>query len=253
MIFAPCHPQNTIKIRKALYTESRPAISMSPLLYQILLFFLTATKIMSEEQRINVCKTSVNQIYTMLRTAPQQWRSYLPLARSVVAHIDATTLMQQPARHTEQIWLIEGLQRLALGDPDNGEVPDISNWCTTQWMIIFQRQPQNVAALRGLGRAWLARAQPALTRIHRIEGSSSSSGGSSQWSVPSFSASEDERQYGVAVAEAERRSGTADYVEARGFLQPAAEHLERAVAAATAQRVLSGDLLAVVRRFSLSK
>lgn len=219
-------------------------VSMRPLLYQFILFFLTVTKVMNEEQRINVCKTSVSQIYTMLRSSPQEWRKYLNLARSVIAHIDTTTFMIQPSRITEQTWMIAGLQRLAFAD--NGEVLDIAAWCARQWSVIYQRDPHNVAALRGIGQAWLARAQPALSRIHQIDGSSSSSGGSSQWSAPSITSSEDERQNLAMTAEAERRSGTADYVEARGYLQPAIEYLERAVAAAPAQRALSGDLLVMV-------
>ncbi|KAK5124226.1 hypothetical protein LTR85_001929 [Meristemomyces frigidus] len=197
---------------------------------------------MNEEQRINVCKTSVAQINNVLRTSPQQWRTYLNLARSVIAHLDATTLMQQPSRATEQAWIIAALQRLAFADPDNGEVEDIAVWCARQWQILLQRDTQNVAALRGMGEAWLARAQPALSRIHRMDGSDSS-GGSSQWSAPSITSTEDERQNTAATTEAERRCGTADYVEARGFLQPAVEYLERAVAAAPAQQALSGDLL----------
>ncbi|KAK3111947.1 hypothetical protein LTR53_012298 [Teratosphaeriaceae sp. CCFEE 6253] len=206
---------------------------------------------MNEDQRISVCKTGVSQIYTMLHTAPHEWRNYLNLGRSIMAHIDNTTFMQQPRRTAEQSWLITGLQRLALTDNDNGEVPDISNWCTRQWMIVFQREPQNVEPLRGIGRAWLARAQPALTRIHRVDGSSSS-GGSSQWSAPSINSCEDERQSAAAVVEAERRSGTSDYVEARGFLQPATEYLARAIVAATAQRTLSGDLLALAAEAYMS-
>ncbi|KAK1072759.1 hypothetical protein LTR12_016030 [Friedmanniomyces endolithicus] len=207
---------------------------------------------MSEEQRIAVCKTSVDQIYTMLRASPQTWRNYLALARSVIAHIDNTSFMQQPRRTAEQSWLIGGLQRLALIDNGNAEVPDISNWCTRQWATVLQREPQNVEALRGLGSAWLSRAQPALLRIHYVDGSSSSSGGSSQWCAPSINSIDDERQAALAVREAERRSGTADYVEAKGFLQPATEYLERAIAAATAQRVLSGDLLATAAEAYMS-
>lgn len=202
---------------------------------------------MNEEQRINVCKTSVAQIYTVLRSFPQQWLSYLTLARSVIAHLDTTTFMRQTSRTTEQAWIIAALQRLAFADPDNGEVHDISAWCARQWQIILQTEAQNVAALRGIGEAWLSRAQPALSRIHRVDGSSSS-GGSSQLSAPPLNSVEDERQNSAACFEAERRSGTADYVEARGYLQPAVEYLERAVAAASAQQVISGDLLAKVRR-----
>lgn len=201
---------------------------------------------MNEEQRINVCKTSLNQIWGMLRTSPQNWRSYVTLARSVIAHLDATTFMQQPSRTSEQVWMIAGLQRLATVDAEGGGITDISAWCSRQWLVIFQRDPQNVAALRGIGESWLARAQPVLARIHRADGSSSSSNGSSQRSGNRMSSSEEERQSAAATADAERRSGTQDYVEAQGLLQPATEYLERAVTAARAQGGLSGDLLATV-------
>lgn len=201
---------------------------------------------MNEEQRINVCKSCLNQIYTMLRSAPQNWRPYVNLARSVITHLDATSFIQQESRTTEQIWMITGLQRFAEADIDNGGVPDVASWCARQWMTIYQREPHNIPALRGIGQSWLSRAQPILARIHRVDGSSSSSGGSSQPSALSQRSSDEERQAAAATVEAERRAGTEDYVEARGILQPATEYLERAVAAATAQGVLSGDLLTTV-------
>lgn len=182
----------------------------------------------------------------MLRSSPQNWRNYVTLARSVIAHLDATTFMQRPSRTSEQTWMIAGLQRLASIDTEGGGVPDIQAWCSRQWLLIIQRDPQNIAALRGIGQAWLSRAQPVLARIHRADGSSSSSNGSSQRSARATSSSEEERQSAAATAEAERRAGTQDYVEAQGLLQPATEYLERAVAAATEQRALSGDLLVTV-------
>lgn len=212
-----------------------------------IIIFLLGVRAMNEDERINLCKTSVNRIITMLGTSPQDWRSYLPLARSVMGHIDTTTFIREPSRTSEQSWMIAGLQRLAYADIDNGEVRDIADWCTRQWTTIYQRDSQNIAALKGIGQAWLSRAQPALTRIHLLDSSLSSSGGSSSWSVPSITSSEDERQNAAAVADAERRAGTEDYVEARGFLLPSVEYFERAVAAALAQQTLSGDLLTTVR------
>ncbi|KAK3713216.1 hypothetical protein LTR37_008649 [Vermiconidia calcicola] len=207
---------------------------------------------MNEEQRINICKTGLNQIYSMLRSSPQNWRDYVQLARSVIAHLDQTTFMMQASRTTEQAWMVSGLQRLASSDTDNGGIPDLAAWCSQQWMIIYQRDAQNVAASRGIGQGYIAHAQPVLARIHRADASSSSSGGSSQQSARSLSASEDERQSIVATAEAEKRAGTQDYVEARSLLQPATEYFERAVAAATEQRVLSGDLLATTAEAYMS-
>lgn len=211
-------------------------------------------QIMNEEQRIAVCKTGLERMYAMLRNSPQDWRNFISLGRSVIQHLDATTFMQQASRTTEQTWMIAGLQRLAFADAENGGVPDIAAWCSRQWLVIFQSDQSNVAALRGIGQAWLSRAQPTLVRIQRTDSSSSSSGsqrsGSQTQRSPSSRAAgtsaEQERQAAATAKEGERKAGTADYVEARGFLQPATEYLDRAVAAASSQRVLSGDLLATV-------
>lgn len=192
---------------------------------------------MEEEQRITVCKTSLNRVYEMLKASPQSWRNYLGLARTIMTHLASTSFMQQPNRVQEQVWIIAGLQRLAYMDADNGAVTDIAAWCSRHWLVIYQRDPQNLAALRGLGQAWLSRAQPALARIHRSDGSptSTTSAGSSQRSI---------RSGGSSDEQAEKRSGTADYVEARGYLQPATEYFEKAVGSATMQRAVSGALLA---------
>lgn len=189
---------------------------------------------MSEEQRIGACKNATNQIYNMLRSSPQQWRNFLGLARAIIAQMDSTTFMQEPTRTSEQVPIVAALQIIAFKDVDNGAVVDIASWCSRQWLALLQRDARNLSALRGLGQMWLSRAQPALARIHASQ-SCSSSGASGS---PPRSES---------AAEAERRVGTADYVEARGLLQPATEYLERAVAAASNQDVMYGDLLAKVR------
>ena len=101
----------------------------------------------SEEQRINVCKTAVSQIYSMLRRTPHEWRNFLGLARTVISHIDATSFMQLSTETTEQAWMLAALQRLAFMDADNGAVVDIAAWCTKHWLVIHQWDPQNLAAL----------------------------------------------------------------------------------------------------------
>lgn len=188
---------------------------------------------MSEEQRIGACKAATNQISNMLRCSPQQWRNFLGVARTIIAQLDSTNFMQEPTRTAEQVPVIAALQILAFKDVDNGAVVDIASWCSRQWLALLQRDARNLAALRGLGQMWLSRAQPALARIHASQGSSSSGASGSPRSE--------------SATEAERRVGTADYVEARGLLQPATEYLERAVTAASNQDVMSGDLLAKVR------
>ncbi|CAK4030799.1 Hypothetical predicted protein [Lecanosticta acicola] len=208
-------------------------------------------QVMNEEQRIAVCKTSLDQVYTMLRTSPQHWRDYVNLARTIISHLESITFMQQENRTQEQVWMIAGLQRLAFADAESGAVNDIAAWCSRQWLVILQRDAQNLAALRGIGQAWLSRAQRTLARIHQADGASSSSGGSAL-SQRSFSSVLEEDVANIATAEAEIRAGTAVCVEARGYLQPATDYLERAVAAATEQRAVSGDLLSVTAEAYMS-
>ena len=184
----------------------------------------------------------------MLRDAPYDWRGSLGLARTVIAHLDCTGFMQQPSRTNEQTWVLTTLQKLASMDADNGAVTDIMAWCTAHWLRIHQHDPQDLAALRGIGQAWLSRAQPALARIQRSERSSTRSGSSSsRHTLPNGTATPNARQVQqAAAADTERRVGSPDFVEARGLLQPATEYLDRAVAAASMQQAITGNLLAVV-------
>lgn len=198
---------------------------------------------MDEEQRITICKTSLNQILSILRDRPEDWRNYITLARTIIIHLNATSFMRNPDRVQEQVWAIAILQRLAYADVDSGRVDDIARWCSNGWLTVRQSHPNNVAALQGIGQAWLARAQPILALIHREEGGSSSSSSSAR-SRPSL---ENNTDTDTSWREdAERRVGTSRYVEARGYLQPATDYLEQAVAAARSQQVLSGELLATV-------
>lgn len=213
----------------------------------------TMTTPLSEDQRLQLCRAAVSQIYNMLRDRPRAWRSYIALARSVIAHLDSTGYMQRTEHASEHAWIVNALQRIAFADADNGPITDLDTWTARQWLQILQRDARNVIALRGMGWAWLQRAQPALSRIHRLDGSSSSSGGSSQQALAASILNGDEdKVMEQANAEAERRAGTADYVEARGFLQPSTEYLARAVAAALSQDIRSGDLLSTAAESFMS-
>ena len=95
----------------------------------------------------------------------------------------------------------------------------------------------------------MLRAQGALARIHRDEGSSSS--GLSSGRPPSsqnhtYTSVDEARDAARAVAEADARISTADYVEARGILVPATEYFSRAVQIAEAEDAATGELLALV-------
>ena len=96
---------------------------------------------------------------------------------------------------------------------------------------------------------WLSKAQPYLARIHTADGSSSGSDGSRRRTGSdqgSTSSVQEEALAQQAAQEAEVRLHTADYVEARGLLIPSSEYLQRAVAEASAQNILTGNLLITV-------
>lgn len=100
-----------------------------------------------------------------------------------------------------------------------------------------------------MGRAWLSRAQPALARIHREEGSSSSgrsSGRPGTGNGPAYTSSDEARDAARAAAEADAQLHTADYVEARGILLPSTEYFTRAIAVADRGGTVTGRLLALV-------
>jgi hypothetical protein len=95
----------------------------------------------------------------------------------------------------------------------------------------------------------LSRAQPALARIHREEGSSSSgrsSGRPGTGNGAAYTPSDEARDAARAAAEADTRLHTADYVEARGILLPSTEYFTKAIAAADRRGTVTGRLLALV-------
>jgi hypothetical protein len=113
---------------------------------------------------------------------------------------------------------------------------------------VCHAHPAGLLNSAGVGNWWLLRAQPCLARIHAVEGSSSGSEGSRHRnsSEAGPQSDQDTRRAEQAQREAEARLGTADYVEARGILQPATEYLHRAVQEATAQDSLTAQLLIMV-------
>jgi len=98
----------------------------------------------------------------------------------------------------------------------------------------------------GLGHNWLQRSQATLAKIHREEGSGSSSGSSNQGTgkeSQSKPSSISTNGCGVAAA---LRAQSPLFVEARGYLQPAVDFLSGAVSAAEQSNSLTGKLLASV-------
>ncbi|MCJ1374909.1 hypothetical protein MMC20_006142 [Loxospora ochrophaea] len=193
---------------------------------------MTSTRQAFGRQRAQI-EARVAQIQNTLATSPESWRSCLEPARNLIHEADTSSFVLDPRPLEEQIRLISTLQSLAYQDPDSGGEVDISSWCVRQWATVLHNHPDNLDALRGLGHAWLLRAQASLARIHHAEGSSSTS-----FSSPgSVGRVMDTGGHNGELAD------SANYIEARDFLRPSMDHYRRAVEVADSQDALDGELL----------
>ncbi|OAG41294.1 hypothetical protein AYO21_04457 [Fonsecaea monophora] len=199
-----------------------------------------------EEAQIEGAIREVRRIADTNPSAPESWEQRLHIARTAIATLDATGFVQMPNRNTDRTFVIATLQSLAYHDAEGVGVTDIAEWCMNQWLLLLQRNTEDLSALRGLGQAWLARSQSVLARIHRTEGSSSSGSSGRPQSLSerlSYSTAEESRDAERATAEADARAHTADYVEARGMLIPAVDYFSRAVNVAERDGEPTGELL----------
>jgi hypothetical protein len=99
---------------------------------------------------------------------------------------------------------------------------------------------------QGLGHNWLQRSQATLAKIHREEGSGSSSGSSNQGTGKEPQTNTLSVSTNCCGVTAALRAQTPLFVEARGYLQPAVDFFSRAVSAAEQNGGLTGKLLASV-------
>ncbi|KAL7272078.1 hypothetical protein RUND412_005129 [Rhizina undulata] len=178
------------------------------------------------EQLISSAKASLSNIRVALSSSPTHWTSYTSSMRTCISQADQSRIMYNNHRLEERIWIINEVQSFAYFISDNGGLIEFASWCEREWNRVLGSDPYHVGALKGLGQAWLSKAQYWLAKIHREEGSPSTS---------------DEDDDGIA----ERRRHTADYVEARATLLPAVDFSARAVQSAQNQCCLTGELLAL--------
>ena len=102
------------------------------------------------EQQLLTCRTNIAQVYTMLQEGPENWESCIGIARSVMTSIDAIPFMTDTTRIDEQLWIIDGLQKLASQKPGNRDLSDIAHWCARQWLVVLEHHPQHIGTLQGL-------------------------------------------------------------------------------------------------------
>ncbi|KAL0639692.1 hypothetical protein Q9L58_001259 [Maublancomyces gigas] len=179
-----------------------------------------------DEELVVSSKAELSRVRVSISANPTQWRNFTDPVRTCVSNIEASHIMLDNSRLDERLWLIGEVQNFAYFDADSGATTELASWCEREWNRVLSSHPTNIEALKGLGQAWLSKAQYWLARIHQEEGCSSTSG------------EEDD-------AVAENRRHTANYVEARAVLMPAVDFFGRAVHIAQDQHRLTGELLAL--------
>ncbi|KAI9679904.1 MAG: hypothetical protein M1817_004919 [Caeruleum heppii] len=196
------------------------------------------------QQSMSICRSWLAEITAILHSHPSQLGSFLSYAKSIMEALDDVRFLESDGELEEQFSLIGRLQDLAFHDIDNFGDWDIADWCERQYLTVLTERGDSVTALQGLGRNWLSRAQPYLSRMYEDLGSASS-----QLSISSlpedawYSEADECRDAANSVAEAETRINTATYVIARALLVSACDFYKRAVEGARVQGSLNGELL----------
>ncbi|RDW78146.1 hypothetical protein BP5796_05998 [Coleophoma crateriformis] len=201
----------------------------------------------SNEDLIEQVKTIITNLDNVVSNYADRIESYIPSAQSAMAVLDRIRFFREPNRLPEQIWIIQGLQDFAYHDADSGCIRDVAEWSQSAWLKILRIHPENSQILMGLGSNWLQRAQAVLSKIQNEE-SNQQTNGSSQSSEPQLTSSEPRNEiiadYEPPTDGRRQRIESANYVEARGYLQPAVDFYTRAVRAADSENSMTGSLLA---------
>ncbi|RDW85008.1 hypothetical protein BP6252_02598 [Coleophoma cylindrospora] len=235
----------------------------------------------SNEDLVEQVKTIITTLDNVVSNYADRIESYIPSAQSAMAVLDRIRFFREPNRLPEQIWIIQGLQDFAYHDADSGCIRDVAEWSQSAWLKVLRIHPENSQILMGmymiyslalvpsnsvrvwltrivvlgLGGNWLQRAQAVLSKI-QTEESNQQTNGSSQSSEPQLTSSELGNEiiadYEPPTDGRRQRIESANYVEARGYLQPAVDFYTRAVRAADSENSMTGDLLASAAEAQMS-
>ena len=107
-------------------------------------------------QEIATVEEAISQIQRTLDSQSQDWRSYLPRARAIIALLENTPIILELLDMERRTSTLATLQQLSYQDPDNGGERDIARWCERQWATILQAHPNNARALQGMLNAGLS-------------------------------------------------------------------------------------------------
>lgn len=200
---------------------------------------------LSLDQRIALALASTEQLRLAMLQFYPDWVQITESARNITMTLHHTGFMDDQNRTAEQIWVVTKIQHVAFHDADTGCDFLLATWCQQGWESIIEREPRNHEAIRWKAKWWFCRARPILKRIDTLE-SPSSSDSSTASAAENMTAAEFDAQQRVAFREAEARTGTADFVEARMYLQASVDCFEHSLDIASTEIMLTGPHFAEV-------
>jgi hypothetical protein len=77
---------------------------------------------------VEQAKSIVTLLYEVVSSRPHEWKRYVASARSAMAALDNLCFYRDPARLTEQVWIIHGLPKFAYHDADSECIWDIAEY-----------------------------------------------------------------------------------------------------------------------------
>lgn len=121
------------------------------------------TQEQNPEDVVEQVKSIVTLLYEVVLSRPHEWESHVRSARSAMTALDHLRFFRDPARFTEQVWIIQGLQDFAYHDADRGSIRDIAEYCQASWLRVLRHYPENVESLTGrlrISRTFCSSASP---------------------------------------------------------------------------------------------
>lgn len=102
-----------------------------------------------ENNTLDECLQTVQQIHDMLDNSPSEYLSHVESARRVMSALDSLHFFDDEDQLEGQMEVIEAIQRLAFVDVDTGPVNGLADWCLQKWLRLLQLYPETVDVLKG--------------------------------------------------------------------------------------------------------
>jgi hypothetical protein len=104
---------------------------------------------MMHEAQIDQVIREIRRIASLDSAVQLSLDQQIQMARSAIETFDATGFTRSNNRVVERTYVVAALQRIAYHDAEGEREADIAEWCMNQWLLLLQRNTDDLDALRG--------------------------------------------------------------------------------------------------------